>query len=97
MEPCPICGRELSGAFIQEHHLIPVTFKGKETIRLHKVCHQKIHSIFAERELKNYYNTPEKLLESVELQKFVKWIANKDIDFYDKNDETKVRKSKRWK
>ena len=97
MDNCPICGRELSGAFIQEHHLIPVTFKGKDTIRLHKVCHQKIHSVYAERELLHYYHTVPRLLESEEIQKFVKWVTNKPIDFYDKNDETKIRKAKRWK
>lgn len=95
METCKICKREL-GANIDEHHLIPKTFKGKETVTLHKICHRKIHSILTERELANYYNTIERLLEHPEIQKFVKWVAKKDIDYYSGSDETKTRKGKRF-
>ena len=51
---CPLCNRELGTEWIDEHHLIPKTFKGKETITLHRICHEKIHSTFSERELYNY-------------------------------------------
>ena len=93
---CPICNRELDGSlFVEFHHLIPKTFKGKDGIDVHKICHQKIHSVYSERELQHYYHTVERIMDNDEMQKFVKWVAKKDIDFYDKNDETKSRKSKR--
>jgi hypothetical protein len=92
---CPICNRPLTGKFIQEHHLIPRTFKGHEVIKLHKICHQKIHSSITERELAKYYHTIDRLLEHEEIQKFIKWVSNKPIDFYDKSDDTKIRHSKR--
>jgi hypothetical protein len=80
---------------VEDHHLIPRTFKGKDTIPLHRICHAKIHATFSERELQHYYHTPDRILESEEIQKFVKWVARKPLEYYTKNDETKSRKSKR--
>jgi hypothetical protein len=92
---CPMCGREFHDPTTQLHHLKPKTFKGKDTVRIHKVCHQKIHATLSERELDNYYHTIERLLEHEQIAKFMKWLQKKPPEFYDKNDETKQRKSKR--
>lgn len=92
---CVICSRQLNEVMVEHHHLIPRTFKGKVTIPLHRICHAKIHATFSERELANYYHTPERILESDEIQRFIKWVSNKPTDYYSKNDETKSRKSKR--
>jgi 5-methylcytosine-specific restriction endonuclease McrA len=55
---CSLCGRDMfEGPSINEHHLVPKSFKGKEKIFLHKACHQKIHSIFTEKELQKKFNT----------------------------------------
>ena len=93
---CPICQREMiTGPSLDDHHLVPKTFKGRKTITLHKICHQKIHSTFSERELYHHYNTIENILGHNEIQKFVKWVAKKDPEFYDTNHDTKERKRKR--
>ena len=93
---CPICKREMiKGKSIDDHHLIPRTFKGKEKISLHKICHRKLHTVFTEREMQHYYHTIERLLEHEEIIKFVKWVKNKDPLFYVKNKDTKERKGKR--
>lgn len=93
---CPICQRELiTGNSIDEHHLIPKTFKGKETVTLHKICHQKIHHTFSERELLSYYHTIDRLCGHDEIKKFVKWVSKKDPEFYDRNKDTKARRRKR--
>lgn len=84
MDLCPICGREL-GEHADEHHLIPKLKKGKETVRLHVICHRKIHSLFSESELANYYNTIERLMENEDMRNFAKWVAKKPIDFVDSN------------
>ena len=91
---CPICARPLEVA-AEEHHLIPRTFKGKVTVRLHRICHRKIHSAISEREMDKYYNTVERLLEHEEVQKFVKWVKNKAPDFYSTSRESIERKRKR--
>ena len=92
---CPICKRELGEERIEEHHLVPKTFGGKEKVSIHKMCHQKIHATFSERELFNHYHTPERIVEHEEIQKFVKWIQKKPIDYYDKNERTKQRRRRR--
>ena len=92
---CCICHRPLGDVHIEEHHLLPKTFKGRDTVPIHKVCHQKIHATFAERELLNYYHTADRIREHEQMQKFIKWVKNKPLDYYDKNDDTKDRKRKR--
>lgn len=102
MELCPICKREYGGE-MQDHHLKPRTFRSRTKevhdsdnfVRIHKVCHQKIHATFSEKELFDYYHTVDRLLENEQMQKFVKWIKKKPPEFYDKNDDTKSRKKKR--
>jgi len=102
MNICPICNREYGGE-MQDHHLIPKTFRTRTTevhdrenlVTIHKICHQKIHATFAESELYHYYHTVDRILEHEEMQKFVKWLKKKPADFYDKNDDTKNRKRRR--
>lgn len=84
---CPLCQRELieKTSSVDKHHLVPKSLGGKEMVLIHRICHQKIHSLFTERELKNTYNTIEKLLSHEEIQKFIKWVSKKAPDFYDRN------------
>lgn len=82
---CPLCSREIdNSSYADDHHLIPKCFGGKETVLLHRICHSKIHSTFSERELKNQYNTIEKLKTHPEIIKFIKWVANKPPSFHTK-------------
>lgn len=93
---CPICNREMiAGASINEHHLIPKTFKGKNTVMMHRACHDKLHHTFSEREMANYYHTIERLVEHEEIVKFIRWVQKKDPEWYDKHKDTKNRKRKR--
>ena len=96
MQTCQICNRDLvTGPSIDEHHLIPRSKKGKDTITIHRMCHNAIHAIFTEVELSHYYNTPERILENEKIQKFVNWISKKAPEFYQKTKDTNARKGKR--
>ena len=79
---CPICGREADDT-LDEHHLIPKSKKGKETVTLHKVCHNFLHATFTNKELAKQYNTIEKLLADERVQKFGKWCSKKVANFTD--------------
>ncbi len=81
---CLICGRILGDKKVSKHHLIPKSKGGKHTptILLHNICHQKIHSLFTEKELKEEYYTAEKLREHPEMQKFIKWVAKKRPSYF---------------
>lgn len=94
-EICPLCKRELGTENVDEHHLIPKTFKGRHTVKMHKICHRKIHATFTERELLNYYFTAERLLENEHIREFVKWVSKRPAGFYDGSKETADRKRKR--
>ncbi|TDH21683.1 HNH endonuclease [Segetibacter sp. 3557_3] len=83
---CPLCGRELAG-LCNRHHLVPLSKGGKNTptILLHKICHDKIHAVFSEMELKRHYATIALIKEHEEIQKFIRWVAKKEPEFYDKS------------
>ena len=83
---CPLCNRPLAEP-ANRHHLIPLSKGGKATptILLHKICHDKIHAVFTEMQLKRYYHTIDRLLESEDIRKFVKWVQRKEPEFYDKS------------
>lgn len=77
---CELCGLE---AKLTVHHLIPKVkchhnLKDKEDdpenhLLICRPCHDSIHANFTENELRDFYSTKEKLLESEEIQKFIKW------------------------
>lgn len=92
---CPICNRPLGEVRLEDHHLLPKTFGGRETICVHGICHQKLHSAITEREMQHYYHTVERLLEHEEIQKFVKWVSNKSPELHSVNRDTHDRKKKR--
>lgn len=97
MPKCGLCGRELGDVLVEDHHMIPKTFKGSETQPVHKICHRAIHATFTERELQHYYHTFERLLEHEDIQKFVRWVSKKPPDYFVGTKETNVRNGKRWK
>ncbi|MGB2691705.1 MAG: HNH endonuclease [Thermodesulfobacteriota bacterium] len=89
---CPLCSRPLPEK-PSKHHLIPKTFKGKDIVLLHRVCHRQIHANFTERELLNYYYTIERLLENENIRKFVDWVKNKPPDFHVRTRNTSRKNS----
>lgn len=86
MESCPLCSRPLvDGPSVNLHHLVPRSHRGRDTVRMHRICHAKIHAVFSEKELAAYYHTPERLLEHEEIRKFVAWVRKKDPEFHAKH------------
>jgi 5-methylcytosine-specific restriction endonuclease McrA len=81
---CPLCGRILlSGASVDEHHLVPRSQGGKEKHRIHRICHRKIHATLTEKELATEYATWDALKHHADLQTFIKWVEKKPADFMD--------------
>lgn len=93
---CPLCGREMiCGKSVNEHHPIPKSMGGSEKVFMHKVCHQKIHSLFTERELAKQYHDFEVLKDVPELQSFIKWVRKQPIEFVDRSRTSGRLKEKR--
>ena len=74
---CPICKRNIPKEYIEKHHLIPKSKKGKETILVCIDCGNQVHLLFSIKELKNKYNTLDKLLENDKVQTWAKWVYKK--------------------
>lgn len=92
---CPLCERELAQPY-NEHHLIPVSRGGRHgpTVDLHLICHNKIHSLFTEKELAKSYHSIALLQEDEEMQKFIKWVRKKKPSYYDRNKKANRKKLK---
>jgi len=92
---CSICLRDMiDGYSVDRHHLIPI-LKGKKsgpTIKIHRICHEKIHSIWTENEIAKKYNSPELIRASEEMKEFLEWIQKQKIDLYS---PTKMSNKKR--
>lgn len=83
-DKCPLCNRLLAEPIVR-HHLIPPSKGGKDTttVPMHKICQAKVHAVFTETELKNYYHTVDRLQEHEEISKFIKWVSKKEPEFFD--------------
>lgn len=92
---CKICDREITDkSYWDEHHLIPKSKGGKysEKVKLHRICHEKIHSVWTEAELANTFNNVDSILSNQLMESFVKWVKKKPPEFYVK---TKINNNKR--
>ena len=96
---CPICGRPMNKKNSNLHHLIPKLKGGKtddkNMVRLHTVCHGKIHSIWSESELRDSYNTIEAIMMDERIQKFAKFISKQPTNVDMKNKMVKNHKRRR--
>lgn len=82
MGACGLCGRPLvAGPSVEEHHLVPRSQGGRETVPLHRVCHRKIHAELSEKELARGYATLEALRAHPDIAAFIAWVARKPPEF----------------
>ena len=83
---CPLCERPMvPGPSVNLHHLIPRTYKGTDTIALHRICHSKIHSVLSEKELRDHFHTIDRLRSHPEIARFIKWVARKPPAFMNRH------------
>jgi hypothetical protein len=91
-ETCTLCGRVILPEHRDEHHLVPKSRGGKETLPLHRICHMQIHALFSEAELEKSYPTVSALLDHPEMQKFVAWVSRKPPGFHDGTKKSRRRR-----
>lgn len=75
-ETCPLCNRPMH--YASDHHLVPKTRGGKDTVTICYDCHQAIHSLFSNKDLENKYNTVDSLLSDERFAKTAKFISRQD-------------------
>ena len=92
---CPLCGRPLlDDASTDLHHPVPRSRGGREVAAMHRVCHQKIHSVFTEIELATTYHDWNALRAHPAMADFIRWIARKPPGFYDRSRTTNARRGR---
>ena len=97
---CELCGIECE---LTKHHCVPqVRCKNKykeikedpsNLIWICRQCHDQVHACFSENELRDLYNSKEKLMSTPEMQKFISW-RQKHPDF---NGHSKMSNSRKYK
>ncbi|HYF60622.1 MAG TPA: HNH endonuclease [Burkholderiaceae bacterium] len=81
---CPLCGRPLpDGPSVDLHHPRPRSLGGTATVRMHRICHRKLHATFTERELAAFADDWDALRAQPEIAAFVRWVGRRPGDFYD--------------
>lgn len=76
---CPLCNREAD--YFSSHHLIPKSKCGKITEEICVPCHNTIHKIYTNNELRDSYNTIDSIRNQERFQKYLKWIRKKPPEF----------------
>lgn len=71
------------GYSVNLHHLVPRRFKGRDVVAMHRVCHDKIHAVLSDRELRDHWHSIDRLRRHPDIAAFVRWVARKAPDFVD--------------
>ena len=79
MKNCPLCDR--IAIISNDHHLVPASKGGKIKIEICIPCHNTLHDLFTNNELRDVYNTIETIKSRERFQKYLKWIKNKPPEF----------------
>lgn len=74
---CPICRHRYARAELTNHHLVPKSRKGKETVLLCRNCHRQIHALYTEKELERAFGTLDALLAAERLQPWIAWVRKR--------------------
>lgn len=81
---CELCGRVVPDEriddprVVQEHHLRPEERATSPTVMLCQPCHDQIHAVFTNEELRESYDTIEALRGADRLSDYIEWIRGTD-------------------
>lgn len=81
---CALCRRTVPDEaladpqVVQEHHLRPEERATSPTVTLCRPCHDQIHAVFTNEELREGYDTIDRLRDADRLEDYVAWIRGTD-------------------
>jgi hypothetical protein len=79
---CELCRRRIEGVrdpqAIQTHHLRPEERKTSPTATLCRPCHDQVHALFTNEELRESFDTVAALRDADRLQAYLGWIRTTD-------------------
>lgn len=74
---CLLCERPTNK--LTDHHVVPRSRGGTETIAICVDCHRQIHVLYDNKMLEEDYNTAELLLASEGFSKYLMWAKNRPV------------------
>ena len=84
----------IAGPSLDQHHPVPRSHGGRETVIMHKICHRAIHAMLSERELAEEFSDFAALRTHPTLAQFIAWVQKRPPEYYDR---TRWSKSRRFK
>jgi hypothetical protein len=78
---CWLCGRDL-GSVVENHHPVPKSRGGRETVPIHPICHRTLHRAFSNAELGIFGESAAAIRADPRIGRFLAWIRNKEPDFH---------------
>ncbi len=84
----------VAGSSLDQHHPMPRSHGGRETVTMHKICHRAIHAMLSEHELAEAFSELEALKKHPTLAQFIAWVKKRPPEYYDR---TRWSKSRRFK
>ena len=92
MHNCPLCEREVPK--VSDHHLVPKSRGGKETLPICLDCHNAVHAFFTNKELEATYHTVDALLADEKFSKHIKWLSKQSPDKRHKSKRVKEKRKR---
>jgi hypothetical protein len=84
----------VAGSSLDQHHPVPKSQGGQETVVMHRICHRAIHAMLTERELADGFSAFAALRAHPMLAQFIAWVKKRPPEYYDR---TRWSKSRRFK
>ena len=81
---CKLCRRRIpvekltDPGVIQRHHLQPERRETSPVVELCRPCHDQIHAVFTNEELRESYDTAAKLRDADRIDGYLSWIRTTD-------------------
>jgi len=77
---------------VDRHHVVPKSRGGRVTVRMHRICHHKLHSVFTAAELARIGEDFERLRAHPEVARFVAWVRRRPPHFHARTEPSKHRR-----
>src|SRR5688500_14812541 len=82
---CPLCDRPMvAGSRLEQHHQVPKSQGGQETVVMHRICHRAIHAMLPERELADGFSVFAALRAHPMLAQFIAWVKKRPPEYFDR-------------
>ena len=92
-EECAFCKRKVS---TRGHHVVPRCKGGKQTVPTCQSCEDFIHNTWSHNELRDEFNTVEKILRDQRFEKFLRWLHKQQKSVFFPTERNRSRTKRKY-